>query len=57
MTEKAKLEPRMVRFEPVVLLLRLLKLGVKLRVRLRTDKLQEGKTVHLQRSFPHPAGG
>ena len=52
--EKAKLEPRMVRFKPVVLMLRL---RVKLRMRLRTDELQKGETVHLQRSFSHLAGG
>ena len=41
MAEKAKLEPRMVRFKPVVLMLRL-------RVKLRTDELQKDGTVHLQ---------
>ena len=54
MTEKAKLEPRTVRFEPVVLTSRL---RVKLRMRLRTDELQKGETVHLEHSFPHLAGG
>ena len=54
MAEKAKLEPRMVRFEPVVLMLRL---KVKLRTRLRTDALWKDKTVLLQRSYPHLAGG
>ena len=44
MTEKAKLEPRMVRFEPGVLMSRL---RVKLRMRVRADELQKGKTVHL----------
>ena len=44
MTEKAKLEPRMVRFGPVVLMSRL---RVKLRMRLRMDELQKGETVHL----------
>ena len=47
--EKAKLEPRMVRFEPVVLMSRL---RVKLRTWLRTDEQQKDKTVH-----PHLAGG
>ena len=54
MTEKAKLEPRTVRFEPVVLMLRL---RVKLRIRLRKDEQKKGKTVLLQHSFPHLAGG
>ena len=44
MTEKARLEPRMVRFEPVVLMSRL---RMKLRMRLRTDELQKGEKVHL----------
>ena len=39
--EKARLEPRMVRFKPVVLMSRL-------RMRLRMDELQKGKIVHLQ---------
>ena len=51
--EKAKLELRTERFEPVVLMSRL---RVKLRMRLRTDELQKGKTVYLQHSFPHLAG-
>ena len=50
MPEKPGLVPRMVRFEPVLVILRL-------RVRLRADELQKGETVHLQRSFPHLAGG
>ena len=54
MTKKEKMEPRMVRFEPLVLMSRLRE---KLRMRFRTDELQKGKTVHLQRSFPHLAGG
>ena len=54
MTEKARLEPRMVRFEPVVLMSRV---RVKLRTGLRVDELQKNKTVHLQRSYPHLAGG
>ena len=54
MVENAKLEPRTVRFEHVVLMSRL---RVKLRMRLRTDELQKDETVHLQHSFPHLAGG
>ena len=54
MTEKAKLELSTVRFEPVVLMSRL---RVKLRFRLRRNELQKGEKVHLQRSFPHLAGG
>ena len=52
--EKIKLEPRMVRFEPVALMSRL---RVKLRMRLRTDALRKDKIEHLQRSYPHLAGG
>ena len=44
----------MVRFEPVLMMARL---RVKLRMRLRTNKLQKGKTVCLQHSCPHLAGG
>ena len=54
MTEKARWEPRTVRFKHVVLMSRL---RVKLRMRLSTDELQKGKTVNLQCSFPHLAGG
>ena len=54
MAEKAKLEPRMVRIRPVVLMLRV---RVKLRTQLRTDELQKDETVHLQRNYPHLAGG
>ena len=49
--EKANLEPRTVRFEPVVLMSRL---RVKLRMRLRTDELLKSETEHLPHSFPHP---
>ena len=41
----------MVRFKPVVLMLRL---RVKLRMRFRTDELQKGNTVHLQTQFSAP---
>ena len=54
MAEKIKLEPRMVRFEPVALMLRL---RVKLRTRLRTYALRKDEKVHLQRSYPRLAGG
>ena len=54
MVEKTKLEPRMVRFEPVALMSRL---RVKLRMWLRTDALRRDKMEHLQGSYPHLAGG
>ena len=50
--EKAGLEPKIVRFEPVLIILRL---RVKLRMRLRMDRLKMGGTGGLQRSFPHLA--
>ena len=46
--EKAGLEPKIVRFEPVLIILRL-------RMRLRMDRLKMGGTGGLQRSFPHLA--
>ena len=54
MVEKMKLEQRMVRFKPVVLMSRL---RVKLRPWLRTDVLWKDKIEHLQCSYPHLAGG
>ena len=54
MAEKTKLEPRMVRFEPVALMLRL---RVKLRAQLRTYALWKDEKVHLQRSYPSLVGG
>ena len=54
MAEKIKLEPRMVRFEPVALMYRL---KVKLRTRLRTYALRKDEKVHLQNSYPRLAGG
>ena len=48
MPEKPGLGPRMVRFEPVLMMLRL---RVNLRMRLRTDELQKGKTVHNNKVF------
>ena len=50
MAKKTKLEPRLVRFEPVVLMLRL---RVQLRTRLRTDALRKDKIVHLQQGYLH----
>ena len=52
--ETAGLEPKMVRFEPVLMMLRL---RVTLRMRRRRDGLKMGKTGHLQGSFPHLADG
>ena len=52
--EQAGLEPKMVRFEPVLMMSRL---RVRLRMRLRMDGLKMGKTGRLQRSFPHMADG
>ena len=54
MAEKIKLEPRMVRFEPVALMSRL---RLKLRMRLRTYALRKDEKVHLQRSYLRLAGG
>ena len=54
MAEKTKLEPGMVRFEPVALMLRL---RVKLRPQLRMDALRKDEKEHLQRSYLHLAGG
>ena len=54
MVEKTKLEPRMVRFEPVALMSRL---RVKLRIPLRTYALRKDEIVHLQRSYLRLAGG
>ena len=54
MADKIKLEPRMVRFEPVALMLRL---RARLRTRLRMYALRKDEKVHLQRSYPFLAGG
>ena len=54
MAEKIKLEPRMVRFEPVALMSRL---RVRLRTGLRMYALRKDEKVHLQCSYLCLAGG